>query len=100
LRRPLRFLLEGVQDDNRVPDRRQIDHPESPCLVAHPHLSQSLPHGLERLPVRGIVALLDLAKLKPCFGTRILWKVPEKNHEDGPGCRQERLSASRTFVPK
>lgn len=77
MRRLLRLSLEGVKDENRIPNRCQINHPESAGFVAYTYFPHSWLNCLERLPIGRVVALLDLPKLEPCFGACILWKVPE-----------------------
>lgn len=67
----LRFLLEGMQDDNRAPDRHQVDH------------------------LGGIVALLDFTKLEPCLGACSFWKVPEPGQAVAEECcRSYKLDVS------
>jgi hypothetical protein len=75
LSRLLRLLLERMEHENCVPNRRQIDHSESARFLAYPYLPHPLPDRFERLSISRIIAFLDLAKLESRLGTRVVWKV-------------------------
>jgi hypothetical protein len=77
LRRPLRFLLEGVKDMNRVSQRGDVNQPEGAARVSYSDLANAGANARHRLPIARIATPLNLVQLVSALATRIGWKVTQ-----------------------
>jgi hypothetical protein len=64
----LRFLLEGMKNEDRIGQASCVDHPESACVVPYPDFFDTFANRGHGLEIIGLLAALYLVKL----ATRIL----------------------------
>ena len=64
-----------MQDQYRVRERRYVDDPECPGIFPDPDFANARTYRFHRLPVVGIVAVLDLVELVAGIGSGIIREV-------------------------